>query len=205
MNTLNRCMFTVEDLSYIPDKGTSPYLAIPEINITLQGVTNLLSSCDPHKSPGPDNLHTAFLKQVSMEIAPMLRHLFQQSLRYNSIPAVWKQAHVTPIYKKGKRSDPKNYQPVSLTSLTCKTMEHILVSQIMKHLESNNILIQKQHGFRSQHSCKAQLFLTTNDLPKEIDDKVQAILDFSKAFDKVVHNRLKHKLDFYGIRGNLLG
>ena len=140
----------------------------------------------------------------------MLTHLFQQSLRDNSIPAVWKQAHdhVTPIYKKGNRSDPKNYRPVSLTSLICKAMEHILVSQIMKHLESNNILIQEQHGFRSQHSCEAQLFLTTNDLAKAIDDKVQvdmAILDFSKAFDKVAHNRLKHKLDFYRIRGNLLG
>ena len=133
-------MFTVEDLSYIPDKGTSPYRAIPEINITLQEVTNLLSSCDPHKSPGPDHLHGVFLKQVmiSMEIAPMLTHLFQQSL---SFPAVWKQAHVTPIYKKCNRSDPKNYRPVSLTSLICETMEHILVSQIMKHLESNNIVI----------------------------------------------------------------
>ena len=138
----------------------------------------------------------------------MLTHLFQQSLRDNSIPAVWKQAYVTPIYKKGNRSDPKNYHPVSMTSLICKTMEHILVSQIMKHLESNNILIQEQHGFQSQHSCEAQLFLTTNNLAKAIDDKVQvdmAILDFSKAFDKVAHNRLKHKLDFYGICGNLLG
>ena len=142
-NEYFKSVFTVEDLSYIPDKGTSPYPAIPEIDITLQGVTNLLSSCDPHKSPGPDNLtHTnmvlityiAFLKQVSVEIAPMLTHLFQQSLRDNSIPAVWKQAYVTPIYKKGNRSDPKNYRPVSLTSLICKTMEHILVSQIMKHL-----------------------------------------------------------------------
>ena len=49
-----KSVFTVEDLA---DKGTSPYLAIPEINITLQGVTNLLWSCDPHKLPGPDNLY----------------------------------------------------------------------------------------------------------------------------------------------------
>ena len=65
-----------------------------------------------------------------------------------------------------------------------------------------------QHGFRSKHSCEAQLFLTTNDLAKAIDDKVQvdmAILDFSKAFDKVSHNTLIHKLDFHGICGNLLG
>ena len=52
----------------------------------------------------------------------------------------------------------------------------------------------------ASHSCEAQLFLTTNDLAKAIDNKAQvdmAILDFSKAFDKVAHNRLKHKLDFY--------
>ena len=87
-NEYFKTVFTVEDLSYIPDKGTSSYPAILEISITLQGVTNLLSSCDLYKPPGPDNLHAAFLKQVSMEIAPMLTHLFQQSLRDTSIPAV---------------------------------------------------------------------------------------------------------------------
>ena len=135
----------------------------------------------------------------------MLTNLFQQSLRDNSILAIWKQAYVILIYKKGNRSDPKNYSPVSLISLVCKTMEHILVGQIMKHLESNDILTEVQHGFRSKHSCEAQLFLTTNDLAKEIDNKAQvdmAILEFSKAFDKV---RLKQKLEYYGIQGNLLG
>ena len=138
----------------------------------------------------------------------MLTHLFQQSLRDHTIPAIWKQAYITPIYKKGNRLDPKNYRPVSLTSLICKTMKHILVSHIMKHLESNDILTEVQHGFRSKHSCEAPFFLTTNDLAKAIDNNTQVdmvILDFSKAFDEVAHNRLKHKLDFYGIRGNLFG
>ena len=73
-------------------------------------------------------------------------------------------------------------------------MEHILVSQIMKHLELNDTLTDVQYGFRSRHSCKAQLFFTTNDLAKAIDNKTQVdmtILDFSKAFDKVAHARLK--------------
>ena len=100
-----------------------------------------------------------------------LTHLFQQSLcGDNSIPVIWKQTYITPIYKKGNRLDPKNYCPVSLASLVCKTMlEHIwpCVSwQIMRHLEWNNILTEVQHGFRSKHSCEAQLFLTINDLAK---------------------------------------
>ena len=61
---------------------------------------------------------------------------------------VWKHAYVSPIYKKGSKADPRNYRPVSLTSLICKVMEHILVSQIMKHLKSNNILSEVQYGFR---------------------------------------------------------
>ena len=76
----------------------------------------------------------------------------------------------------------------------------------MKHLELNGILIQVQHRFRYKHSCKAKLFLTTNDLLMTKFRLIcMAILDFSKAFDKIVYNRLKHKLEFYGICGNLLG
>ena len=96
---------------------------------------------------------------------------------------------------------------MSLTSLVCKTLEHVLASQIMKHLETNEILADVQYGFRSNHSCEAQLFLTTDDLTRALGKKLQvdvAILDFEKAFDKVAHTRLIHKLHYYGIRGDLL-
>ena len=86
-------------------------------------------------------------------------------------------------------------------------MEQILVSQIMKHLQSYNILSEVQCGFRPHHSCEAQLLLTTDDLVNAIDNKIQidiAILDFLKGFDKVAHTRLINKLEFYGIRGEIL-
>ena len=124
---------------------------------------------------------------------------FQQSLRDRSVPAVWKQAFITPTYKKGHRSDPKNYCPISLTSFICKTMERILVNQIMKHLESNDILTDIQYGFRSRHSCEAQLFLTTNDLAKAIDNKWYGHFRFFlRLLIRLLHSRLKHKSDFYG-------
>ena len=207
LNNHFKSVFATEALHNVPNMGMSPYPPIADIEITLNGVFKLLANHNCNKSSGPDGISAIFLKNTATEIAPILTHLFQQSLESGILPAAWKHAYVSPIFKKGSKADPKNYRPVSLTSLISKVMEHILVSQIMKHLQSYNILSEVQYGFRPFHSCEAQLLLTTNDLVKAIDNKLQtdmAILDFSKAFDKVAHTRLVNKLDFYGIRGKVL-
>jgi len=72
----------------------------------------------------------------------------------------------------------------------------------MKHLEDQNILTDNQFGFKSKHSCESQLLITINDIAKGIDNNLlidAAILDFSKAFNRVAHYRLLYKLDYYGI------
>ena len=87
-------------------------------------------------------------------------------------------------------------------------LEHILCSNIMTHLESNNILHDAQHGFRKRRSCESQLIVTIQDLAHNIDTKGQTdviLLDFSKAFDKVPHKRLLYKLHHYGIRNSNIG
>ena len=79
----------------------------------------------------------------------------------------------------------------------------MLHSNIMKHLESNNILTDLQHDFRKHQSCKTQLIKTVNDLAKSKNHKEQfdsIQLDFSKAFDKVCHLKFLLKLEHYGIR-----
>ena len=77
----------------------------------------------------------------------------------------------------------------------------------MSHFSENKILTPVQHGFRSKHSCKSQLLITTDEFIQNFESKTQtdvAVLDFSKAFDVVPHQRLLHKLDHYGIRGTTL-
>ena len=123
------------------------------------------------------------------------------------LPSDWLTGNITAIFKKGKKSNPANYRPVSLTSVTCKLLEHVIFRHIMNHLEQYQILSSFQHGFRSNHSCDSQLLITLEDLTRNLDQGLQTdvlILDFQKAFDKVPHQRLIQKLNFYGIRGNIL-
>ena len=112
--------------------------------------------------------------------------------------------------KKGEKYDAANYRPMSLTCICCKTLEHILVSNINKHLALDSILADCQHGFRSQRSCETQLVQFVHDIISNLDGAVNRghkqtdliIMDFAKAFDKEPHRRLLHKLDYYGIRGS---
>ena len=120
---------------------------------------------------------------------------------------MWKQAIVKPLFKKGSKKCPKNYRPVSLTSVCCKTLERIVRDSLVNHLEGNKLISNNQHGFRSGRSCVTQLLeiieiwsdLLDNGLPIDC-----LYLDFAKAFDKVPHVRLVRKIEAHGIKGDLL-
>ena len=118
-----------------------------DIQVSANGIVKLLTNLKPHKAAGPDNIQARVLKELKTEIAPILEDIFQTSLNQGELPDDWKHANIAAAFKKGEKYLASNYRPISLTSICCKLMEHILASNIMSHLESHNILYDLQHGF----------------------------------------------------------
>ena len=129
LNHQFQSVYTKENLTNIPDIGQSKIPSMKPIIISTPGVIKLLKHLKPHKASGPDNIPTRLLIMVAEEIAPMLTTIFQTSLDTATVPSYWREALITPLYKKGPRNILANYRPVSLTSVVRKMLEHIQLPQ----------------------------------------------------------------------------
>ena len=178
-----------------------------ELSFTRQDIIEALGELDPYSAAPDGEIPARILTACKEQLADPLTLLWQESFSSGYIPAELKTQYITPIYKKGDRTDPANYRPVSLTLHIIKTFERVIRKNLVRHLEENMMINTNQHGFRKKRSCMTQLLSHIEQIYRSLnnDEEVDVIyLDFAKAFDKVDHAVLLAKLGLYGIGGQAL-
>ena len=172
-----------------------------EIN-TLLGSVNIKKAC------GPDGISNNLIKICADGITKVFTDFVNLSLRSGVFPDDWKQANVTPIFKKDDRQLKSNYRPVSLLNAFSKITEKVVFTRVYNFQLDINFLNPLQSGFRPGDSTVNQLVYMVHNIYDAFErgKEVRMVyLDISKAFDRVWHKGLLLKLKTIGIRDPLLG
>ena len=180
---------------------------LTDIAFTKEMIAKEIGNIKSNSASGPDHFPVILLQECAEELSEPLYLLWRYSLDSGDIAPLFKNAIICPIQKPNtQRCHPKSYRPVSLTSHIIKVFERVLRSAIVKHLEDNDMLPKNQHGFISGRSTLSQLLQQVEKMTREWEDGKATdtiYLDFAKAFDKVDHNILCHKLKRIGISGKV--
>ena len=186
----------------IPRINTTPTITstLTNFKTTPTDVEDLLQQLDTSKSNGSDGIPTRLLKEAASELAPSLSALFNLSFETGQTPQEWRDATVTPIHKKGTKSSPTNYRPISLLPVVSKVQERVVYNRLYSHIQQH--LPTHQSGFRQCDGTELQLARINHEISAHRDSghHVSAcFFDLSKAFDRVWHPGLLKKLSHYGV------
>ena len=194
LNEYFSSVFTTEDISSLPvpfikfEGNKSEHLG--QLFVTPKMIAQKIKKMRDNKSPGVDGIVPKLLMEGVEQISTPLAKLFNLSLEEGIVPSEWKEANITPLFRKGSRNKPKNYRPVSLTSVVCKLLETLIRDHMVEFLVKHKLINISQHGFLKARSCLTNLLCFSEEITKWADDgsPVDVVyLDFQKAFDKVPH------------------
>ena len=184
-------------------------LKVHNISITPKMVNKVITNLDSSKASGPDCIPVVVLKNCEPELSYILAKLFNKCLKESCFPDCWKVSSVVPVFKNvGERSTAKNYRPVSLLYVVSKVFEKLVNNRIVDHLEKCGLFSDFQYGFMSSRSTADLLTVVSDRIARAFNRSGAtraAALDICKAFDRVWHAGLLHKLKSYGISGQIFG
>ena len=184
-------------------------LKLYNISVTPKMVRKVIMNLDLSKASGPDCIPLVVLKNCEQELSYILAELFNKCLKESCFPDCWKVSSVVPVFKNvGERSTAKNYHPVSLLSVVSKVFEKLANNRIVDHLEKCGLFYEFQYGFRSSRSTADLLTVVSDRIARAFNRSgaTRAVaLDISKAFNRVWHAGLLHKLQSYGISCQIIG
>ena len=179
---------------------------LSDITFHEEDIIKAIKELDPYSSTPDGDIPAKILTSCSEHLAIPLKMMWAESFENGTIPPSLKNQFITPVYKKGNKTDPANYRPVSITSHLIKIFERVIRNHLVSFIEENGLMNKNQHGFRKQKSCLTQLLDHIDHIFNCLNsgEEVDVIyLDYAKAFDKVDHNILLAKMQKYGIKGKM--
>ena len=160
----------------------------------------IILSLPLNKSPGPDKVNARSLNSMPVILGP-LTVIINCSLSTSTFPTAWKRAEVIPLLKEGDHEVASDNRPLSLLAVTSKVCEKIVLNQFRASVTDNNRLWTHQSGNKKLNSTETSNIHLTDRILKAMDKKkitFLILLELSKAFDSIDHDRWLYKISAMG-------